>query len=93
MSASEEKEPTTVNNALSSPDWLKVMKAVIKSLNMNDVWDLVELPKDRKAVGSKWVFKVKVGADGRVERYKARLVAQGCSQIYRIDYDKFFAQL
>ena len=90
MSASEEKEPTTVNNALSSPDWLDAMKAEIKSLHTNDVWDLVELPKDRKAVGSKWVFKVKVGADGRVERYKARLVAQGCSQKYGIDYDEIF---
>ena len=39
------------------------------------VWDLVELPNDRKVVGSKWVFKTKQGADGAVERYKARLVA------------------
>ena len=38
------------------------------------VWDLVELPRDRKAVGSKRVYKLKKNADGSVNRYKARLV-------------------
>lgn len=85
-SVSEAKEPTTVNDALSSPDKKKWLDAEIDSLHRNNVWDLVELPKDRKAVGSKWVFKVKVSADGSVERYKACLVAQGFSQKYGIDY-------
>ena len=61
-SVSNAKEPTTVNDVLSSPDKTKlldVMKTEIDSLHRNDVWDLVELPKDRKAVGSKLVFKVK----------------------------------
>jgi hypothetical protein len=77
---SDEKEPMTINDALSSPikmKWLDAMKAEMNSLSVNDVLNLVELPKDRKAVGSKWVFKVKVKADGSVERYKARLVAHG----------------
>ena len=52
------------------------MEKEMESLRVNDVWDLVELPKDRKTVGSKWLFKVKIGADGSVERHKARLVAQ-----------------
>ena len=56
------------------------MDAEIKSLEDNDVWDLVPLPAGRKTVGSKWVYKVKTGADGLVQRYKARLVAQGYSQ-------------
>ena len=86
-------EPTTVKDALSSPDkmkWLDAMKAEIDSLRRNDVWDLVELPKDRKAVGGKWVFKEKISADGSVERYKARLVAQGYSQKCGIDYNEIF---
>ena len=66
------------------------MKEETKSIQENDVWDLVELPKDRKAVGSKWVFKVKTAADGSIERYKARLVAQGFSQKYGLDYDETF---
>ena len=92
-SVTDAKEPATVNDALSAPDktkWLDAMETEIDSLHKNDVWDLVELPKDRKAVGSKWVFKVKVSADGSVERYKARLVAQGYSQKYGIDYDEIF---
>lgn len=57
------------------------MKAEMNSLAWNDVWDLVELPPGRKIVGSKWVFKKKV------ERFKARLVAQGFTQKYGDDYD------
>ena len=60
----------------------------MEPLHANKIWDLVELPKDRKAVGSKWVFKLKVGADGWVEQHKAQLVAQGFSQKY---YDKTFS--
>ena len=54
----------------------------MNSLSANEVWDLVELPKDRKIVGSKWVFKTKRNAHGEIERYKAQLVAQGFSQKY-----------
>ena len=39
----------------------------MQTLHANHVWDLVELPKGRKAIGSKWVFKLKTGADGSVE--------------------------
>ena len=52
-------EPKTVKEALASPDkakWVAVMERELESLRSNDVWDLVELPKDRKAIGSKWVF-------------------------------------
>ena len=66
------------------------MQAEMDSFAQNDVWDLVELPPGRKLVGSKWVFKKKVGADGKVERFKARLVAQGFTQKYGDDYDETF---
>ena len=61
------------------------------SLRKNDVWELVELPEDRKAVGSKWVFKLKTDADGSVEWHKARLVARGFSQKHGLDYDETFS--
>ena len=87
------KEPMTVKEALTGPDeaqWVDAMEKEMKSLHANNVWDLVELPKDCKAIGSKWVFKLKTGADGLVERHKARLVAQGFSQKFGADYDETF---
>ena len=62
------------------------MEKEMGSLRLNEVWELVELPPNRRIIGSKWVFKRKVDADGEVKRYKARLVAQGCSQRFGLDY-------
>ena len=86
-------EPTSLKEALASPErekWSTAMENEMKSLRENDVWDLVELPRDRSPVGSKWVFKLKTNADGSIERYKARLVAQGFSQKFGTDYDETF---
>ena len=93
LADSKMNEPVTVKEALSRPDkekWWKAMEKEMESLHANDVWDLVELPANREAVGSKWVFKLKTGADGSVERHKARLVAQGFSQKFGFDYDETF---
>ncbi len=66
------------------------MKTEIKSLKDNNVWELVKLPSGRKKVGGKWVYKVKTGADGKIERYKATLVARGFTQKFGSDYDETF---
>ena len=52
------------------------MKEELKSMNDNEVWDLVELPKEIKIVGCKWIFKTKHDSKGNIEIYKARLVAK-----------------
>ena len=53
----------------------------MESLKVNQVWTLVDLPPGHKAIGNKWILKLKRMADGSVDRYKARLVAKGYTQI------------
>lgn len=67
------------------------MNEELKSITDNKTWTLVDLPKDREAIGTKWVFKLKQNDKGETVRYKARLVAQGFNQQYGIDYDEVFA--
>lgn len=71
-------------------NWQEVADLGYESLLENETWDLVDLPKDRNAVGSRWVFKVKHHSDGRVEQYKCRLIAKGYTQLYGADYDETF---
>ena len=61
------------------------------SLHKNEAWDLVELPDGRKPIGSKWVFKKKTNAKGKVEKYKSWLVAKGYSQVPGIDFGDIFS--
>ena len=70
----EKTEPTTIDEVRLSPDktlWEEAMETELKSIKDNDVWDLVELPKGKKTVGCRWVFKRKLGSNGSIERYKA----------------------
>jgi hypothetical protein len=57
----------------------------------NDVWDIVPRPKGKSVVTSKWIYKIKHATDGSVEKYKARFVARGFSQVEGIDYEETFA--
>ncbi|GJZ83384.1 ribonuclease H-like domain-containing protein [Tanacetum coccineum] len=57
----------------------------------NNTWDLVDLPKGRKAISSKWVWKIKYKSDGEIERYKVRLVAKGFNQKEGNDFDETFS--
>ena len=85
------EEPVSMKDALMQKEWIGAMSSVMVSLHENDVWDLVELPKGQKIVGSKWVFKLKRNEDGSVQRCKARLVAQGYSQEKGLNYDETFS--
>ena len=67
------------------------MKDDMKALERNATCDLVELPRDRKNVGCKWVYKMKKGVDDKVEIYKERLVAKGDSQKDGIDFHDIFS--
>ncbi|CAI7731963.1 unnamed protein product [Closterium sp. NIES-53] len=89
-------EPATLKEALESSDaeeWKKAMEIELKSIKENDTWELVELPEGRKAIMSKWLFKIKSDADGKIERYKSRLVAKGYQQKEKVDYKELFASV
>ena len=58
---------------------------------MNNTWDVVPLSSNTSIIGSKWVYSLKVRSDGGIDRYKARLVAQGYKHEYGIDYEETFA--
>ncbi|KAL6191778.1 hypothetical protein ACLB2K_038167 [Fragaria x ananassa] len=59
--------------------------------SVNKTWSLVPLPPNKRSIGCKWVYKIKLNSDGIVERYKARLVAKGYSQVAGVDYKETFA--
>ncbi|CAI7729659.1 unnamed protein product [Closterium sp. NIES-53] len=88
-------EPATVEEALSGPqkEWKAAMDAEFNSLIENETWELVELPEGRQPISSNWVFKVKSGADGALERFKSRLVAKGFQQKEKVDFREIFASV
>ena len=67
------------------------MKAEIDALEANDAWQLTSLPPYKYAIGYKWVYKVKLKADGSLKRYKAWLVAKGYTQSEGLDYYETFS--
>ncbi|CAI7871225.1 unnamed protein product [Closterium sp. NIES-53] len=87
-------EPATLKEALESSDaeeWKKAMESELMSIEENGMWELVELTEGRKAITSKWLFKIKSDADGKIERYKYRLVAKGYQQKEKVDYKELFS--
>lgn len=87
-------EPSNYNEAVKCDNgshWIAAMEEEYRSLLENNTWKLVNLPDGKNLVGCKWVYKVKTDADGKINKYKARLVAQGFSQKYGVDYDQVFA--
>ncbi|KAD5962055.1 hypothetical protein E3N88_13528 [Mikania micrantha] len=83
--------PKNVMDALAHPGWRQAMEDELEALQENHTWDLVPLPPDKRLVGCRWVFTVKLNPDGSLHRLKARLVAKGYSQAYGIDYAETFS--
>ena len=70
-------EPRSFKEAMQDEGWREAMLKEIAALEANGTWDMAVLPPHKKALGSKWVYKIKYHADGKVERLKARLVIFG----------------
>ncbi|KAK1607289.1 hypothetical protein QYE76_030962 [Lolium multiflorum] len=84
-------EPRDYKEALRTPHWREAMEVEFSALQANGTWNLVPPVAGVNLIDSWWVFKVKLHADGSVERYKARLVAKGFKQRYGLDYDETFS--
>ena len=86
--------PSTYKLAMESPykaDWIKAMKEEMDSLKRLGTYTIVRLPPGRQAISSKWVYKIKRDDKGNIVRFKARLVAIGCSQVKGKDFQETFA--
>ena len=67
------------------------MESEMNSIHANGRWDLVELPKNRKALPCRWVYRLKQTTDSPRPKYKARIVAKGFRQEYGVDFDEVFS--
>uniref|UniRef100_A0AAV1VBT5 Integrase catalytic domain-containing protein n=1 Tax=Peronospora matthiolae TaxID=2874970 RepID=A0AAV1VBT5_9STRA len=92
--AVELSEPSTFEAAVTGPDqvhWRKATHAELESMRLRGVFRAAKLPNGQRAIGTKWVFKIKRKADGSIEKYKARLVAKGFRKKCGIDYTETFS--
>jgi hypothetical protein len=79
-----------VEDALRDPDWVVTMQEELNNFKRNELWSLVERPK-QNVVCIKWVFYNKQDEYGVITRNKARLIANGYSQVKSLDFDETFA--
>lgn len=81
-------EPKTIKSALCDPCWTIAMQEELQALRLNNTWELVPRHHTMHIIGSKWVYKTKLKADGSLERLKGRLVAKGYDQIEGLDFSE-----
>jgi len=89
-------KPQTVEEALKSEDtkkWEIAMQEKYNFLVINNTWSSVPLPKGRKPISCKWVFKIKHGVDGEIEFYKAKFMAKSFTQTFGVNYNETFAPI
>ncbi|CAL1359030.1 unnamed protein product [Linum trigynum] len=83
--------PRSYSQAVRDPRWNSAMRVEMDALEENHTWELVPRLDGMSVIGCRWVYTVKMLPDGAVDKFKARLVAQGFKQEYGIDYEETFA--
>ena len=89
----DEVIPKDIYSALQEEKWRKAVMEEMLALEKNGTWEIMDLPYGKHTVGSKWVFTIKYNSDGKVDRYKARLVPPGFTQTQGLDYEETFASV
>jgi hypothetical protein len=90
----QDSEPVSFQDAKSRPDWSLWWNAMVKEIEaiiQNQTWELTDLPQGKRVIPLKWVFKIKRDAQGNFDKYKARIVVRGYSQIAGLDFEETFA--
>jgi hypothetical protein len=87
----DSNEPKHFKDAILIKEWCEAMSKEIDALEANHTWDITDLPHGKKAISSKWVYKLKYNSDGTLERHKARLVVMGNHQKEGVDFKETFA--
>jgi hypothetical protein len=87
----QDVEPICFEDVVGHALWDKAMDEEMAALDANKTWELVPLLEGKKAIGCKWVYKVKHNSNGSISEYKARLIANGYAQTHGIDYEETFA--
>ena len=86
--------PMTRKQAIASPQcehWIKAEKKEIDSILEKEVLEPAILPIGKNLLKTKWVYKLKHGADGELKTYKVRLVACGYAQVFGVDFDETYS--
>ena len=92
----DDDEPETIKEALECPTkekWKVALEEEIESMKVNQVWSLVDLPPGQKAIGNKWIPKIKRNVDGSIDRFKVCLVEKGYTQKEGINYVETFSPI
>ena len=77
--------------SFNTPNWQEAMNEKLMVIEKNNTSQLTDLPKGHKAIDVKWMYKIKMKANGEIDRYKARLVTKGFEQREGYDYEEIFS--
>jgi len=84
-------EPQHYNEASKHSCWQQAMQDELNALATNNTWTISSLPPDKTAIGCRWIYKIKYKSDGSIDKYKARLISKGYTQIEGLDFLDTFA--